>query len=223
MTTTPGYSHTQSGKLHWLMLLLGGASMIGSLMLPDLLREYQAHTMPGWSRMPNVVAVLLLVCGAICLLVAAAFARLRVSDTGERLLVQFGPLPLLWRSIRYADITSVERSRTRLVDGWGVHYVPGRGTTYNISGFECVKIAIGRRVLRIGTDDAEGLLAFLQMRLGERSGEATEAQTPAPNGDAEPSTAEASIDDGIPPGDMHATGDNAAASSDVSHQSRSDG
>jgi hypothetical protein len=83
-----------------------------------------------------------------------------------RLALRFGPLPVLRKTIRYAEITGVEIGRTTILDGWGVHYMPGRGWTYSIWGFTCVKLTLGRKVMRVGTDDAEGLVKFL----GERTG-----------------------------------------------------
>ena len=36
----------------------------------------------------------------------------------------------------------------------------------NLWGFACVKLTLGRKVIRVGTDDAEGLAKFL----GEKTG-----------------------------------------------------
>jgi hypothetical protein len=47
-----------------------------------------------------------------------------------------------------------------------VQYFLGRGWTYNIWGFGCVKLTLGRKVIRVGTDDADELAKFL----GEKSG-----------------------------------------------------
>jgi hypothetical protein len=46
--------------------------------------------------------------------------------------------------------------------GWGIHYVPGRGTTYNFWGFACVKLVVKGKGVRIGTDDAVQLAEFLR-------------------------------------------------------------
>ena len=69
---------------------------------------------------------------------------------------------LLRKRIRYADITGVEIGRTGIIDGWGIHYIPGRGWTYNLWGFDCVKLTLGRKIIRVGTDDAEDLVKFLR-------------------------------------------------------------
>ena len=62
-----------------------------------------------------------------------------------RLALRFGPLPVLRKTFRYADITGVEIGRTSVIDGWGIHYMPGRGWTYNLWGFNCVKLCWAER------------------------------------------------------------------------------
>ncbi len=109
-------------------------------------------------------AVALMVVGIAVLFVLAALvlASLTLRDEGQWLSVRFGPLPLLRRRIRYVQITSVEPGRTAIIDGWGVHYIIGRGWTYNIWGFACVKLTLGKKVIRLGTDDVNNLMHFLK-------------------------------------------------------------
>ena len=59
-----------------------------------------------------------------------------------------------------------EIGRTNIIDGWGIHYFPGRGWTYNIWGFDCVKLTLGRKIIRVGTDDAEELAKFIREKIG---------------------------------------------------------
>ena len=106
--------------------------------------------------------------GVVIVLVGTMFGYLRVWDDGDRLMVRYGPLPVFHAKIPYADMTAVEPDRSSLIDGWGIHYVPGRGWTYNLWGLDCVKIMRGDRITRIGTDDRENLAAFLQSRIGEQ-------------------------------------------------------
>jgi hypothetical protein len=77
-----------------------------------------------------------------------------------------GPLPVFSKTIRYADISAIEVGLTKIIDGWGIHYILGRGWTYNIWGFGCVKLTLGRKIIRVGTDDAEGLAKVV----GEKTG-----------------------------------------------------
>ena len=105
------------------------------------------------------IAGILALCGL-------AFGSLTISDEGEYLALRFGPLPVLRKTIRYADITGVEVGRTKIIDGWGIHYFPGRGWTYNVWGFACVKLTLGRKIIRVGTDDAEELAKFVREKSG---------------------------------------------------------
>ena len=79
--------------------------------------------------------------------------------------MQYGPLPWFRKAVPYTEITAVERGRSTLVDGWGIHWVPFRGWTYNLWGFDCAVLRLGSRIVRIGTDDAENLVAFLQEKI----------------------------------------------------------
>jgi hypothetical protein len=46
------------------------------------------------------------------------------------------------------------------VTSWDYH--ARAGETYNLWGFGCVKMTLSQRVVRVGTDDVEGLTAFFQ-------------------------------------------------------------
>ena len=96
--------------------------------------------------------------------VLARRAGLPVSDLADHLYVHFGPLALFRKRIAYSQITHVEPGRSSVIDGWGIHYVPGRGWTWNLWGFDCVVLTLGDRTLRIGTDDVRGLTEFLQAK-----------------------------------------------------------
>ena len=143
------YYHTQRGRFHWLLLLLGLAAAFGSIFLFEE------------SGPPVALAVglagLLMVGASLC------FAHLTVREEGKRLTVRFGPLDLVGTSVRYADIRSFRTARSRWIDGFGIHWLPGRGWIWNLWGFDCVELEVeGRRgPLRIGTDDLEGLARHL--------------------------------------------------------------
>lgn len=153
MTTdpdTPGYSHRQSAPLCLLLYAVAGLFLV-------LGRVLTGEPLLGW-LFPAV--------GALLAVVAASFHHLTVVDRGDRLAIRFGPLPLFRRTVRYADIGSVEAGRTLMVDGWGIHYSPRGGWVWNLWGRECVAIRFrAGGTLRIGTDDPEGLAAFLRSRL----------------------------------------------------------
>lgn len=140
-----GYNHTQKGPWKYLGYL------IAVMMVPLI-----------WTVSDEPLAVLL--SGGVVLLVlilTEGFSRLTIRDDGDRLGVFFGP-PAVWHThIAYRDIESVEPDRSTFLDGWGVHWVPGRGTTYNVWGFDCACVKTAKRTVRIGSDDVPRLVAFL--------------------------------------------------------------
>jgi hypothetical protein len=108
--------------------------------------------------------------GAVLMLLTAyCFRTLTVQDEGEHLAVRFGPWSVFRKAIAYRDITEVRRARSRVLDGWGIHYGPGRGWTFNLWGFDCVEMRVGSQAVRIGTDDPDGLVRFLQDRIASRT------------------------------------------------------
>jgi hypothetical protein len=149
----PEYEHTQWAPLCWLILIPGlAALLIGAVISQD----------------PNAVVPL---CLAAAILTTAAFSfrSLRVVDEGDRLAIRFGPLPLIRKRIAYEKIVDAAPDKTRLIDGWGIHWVPGRGWTYNLWGFDCVRLMLADgKTLRVGTDDPMGLSQFLQQRIAQR-------------------------------------------------------
>lgn len=144
-----GYEHVQRGGWQTVLFALAAVMTVGA-----------------WLARRDRTATIIVVCIAgIFLLCALVFGSLTVRDEGDRLALRFGPLPLLRKRIRYADITSVEAGRTSFIDGWGIHYILGRGWTYNIWGFGCVKLTLGKKVIRVGSDDVENLAAFLRTKI----------------------------------------------------------
>jgi len=159
----PSYEHTQTGGISWLLAGLG----LAFLALSAWVALGQPITPEGGEP---AAALAVGGAGALLLLSAAAFHRLRVRDGGEALEIAFGPLPLFARRVPYAAIRSVRPGRTSLIDGWGIHWVPWRGWTWNLSGFTCVVLELeGGRRLRIGTDDPGRLVAWLEARASLRS------------------------------------------------------
>ena len=139
------YNHTQYGRWHCILFAVALATLAGA---------WLARSVPPVVVITLAVAAILAFCGLV-------FGSLTIRDEGDWLALRFGPLPLLYKTIRYADITAVEVGRTTILDGWGIHYVFFRGWTYNLWGFGCVKLTLGRKTIRVGTDDAEELAKFL--------------------------------------------------------------
>jgi hypothetical protein len=144
------YEKTQYAPLHYILLALAVTLLMGA-----------------WVARAEPAAVIVLVgVAATLVLVALMFGSLTVRDEGDCLALRYGPLPAFRKQIRYTDITAVEPGRTSIIDGWGIHYLPGRGTTYNLWGFGCVKLSLGRKVIRVGSDDVENLVTFLRGKIG---------------------------------------------------------
>ena len=105
--------------------------------------------------------------GLLIGLLAPCFHNLTVADQGDVLSIHFGPVPLFASTVNYADIEQVEVGRTTILDGWGIHYSLRGGWVWNLWGRDCVVVQFKKGgVLRIGTDDAEGLAGFLTTRTG---------------------------------------------------------
>ena len=147
------YNHTQNAPLYLILVGVAIPMFIG-----------------GWLFPEQLVQVILLSSGGLMFLLAQCFGKLTVSDEIDRIVISFGPLPLFRRRVFYADIESVERSRTTILDGWGIHLSPSGGWTWNLWGFDCVDVYFkkGRKV-RIGTDDPDGLESFLKQRVSREA------------------------------------------------------
>ena len=143
------YAHTQRAPLHF--IIDGTAAIL---------------FVAAWlSRGDPVIAPILVVSGCVVVVFALSFRYLAVVDEGDTIVLRYGPLPLFRRSIPYAEISSVTAGKSSLIDGWGIHYVPGRGWTYNLWGFDCAVVDQGGKIIRIGSDDVENLVDFLNRRI----------------------------------------------------------
>ena len=146
----PRYSHTQKAPLCLLIYALAVLFVALGWFVQD------APPIP-WLFPPI---------GLLMLVLAASIHHLSVVDQGDKMAVSFGPMPLMRTTIPYCEIKSVERGRTLLLDGWGIHMSIRGGWVWNIWGRDCVVIHLKSGVIRIGTDDAENLANFLTQRIG---------------------------------------------------------
>jgi hypothetical protein len=117
------------------------------------------------SRSNSAASIILSFCAVVMILAGLCVGYLIVRDEGDFLALRFGPLPIFRRLIAFSKITAVEPSRSTVFDGWGIHYIPGRGMTYNLWGFDCVKMRVDNRTIRVGTDDVQGLVRFLKEKV----------------------------------------------------------
>ena len=150
----PRYEHTQTSPLHLILSAVAAVLLI----------------IAWFSRDPGPRLVLMAV-AAVIMALALCFQRLTVRDEGTHLGIRYGPLPLFKFRIAYGQMTAVSAARSGWLDGWGIHYFPGRGIIYNLWGFDCVRVQMGAKTVRIGSDDVPGLVRFLRSRLGNAPGD----------------------------------------------------
>jgi hypothetical protein len=114
------YQHTQKSPL-CLILLVTACAQLG---------------LAAWFlRVAFTPAIILGTASLLTSLLTFCFRQLTVRDEGEHLAIRYGPLPVFRCRIPYSRIIAVEAGRSSLIDGWGIHYFPGRGTIYNLWGF----------------------------------------------------------------------------------------
>ena len=96
------------------------------------------------------------------------FNRLTVSVGQYRVDLAFGwGLPR--RTIPLDDITAVHQVRTPRWSGYGIRRIP-KGWLYNVAGRDAVEVTLtSGKIVRIGTDDPEGLLGALSDNLAGRT------------------------------------------------------
>ncbi len=143
------YEHTQRAPLNLLLHAIGVGTLVGAWLIED----------------PEVSTPIAIFSGFFFLL-GLSFRQLTCRDEGDYLRIRFGPLPLFRRKLLYSEMEKVEPSRSSWKDGWGIHLSSRGGWVWNIWGYDCVDIdSAGGKKLRIGTDDREGLAAFLSSRI----------------------------------------------------------
>ena len=141
------YAHTQRGRFTWILLGIGVVELSVAFVVK-----------------PAGPQLLLGASGLLFLFLSQCFANLTVRDDGERMLIAFGPLRFVRRGIRYDDVVSFRRARSRIIDGWGIHWSPTHGWIWNIDGRDCVEVLLRGGRFRVGTDDPGGLVKHLSER-----------------------------------------------------------
>jgi len=147
----PFYEHRQTGWPMRIGLLAGAALFVGMTALGDL-RESPSSQ------------VLLLLGAMLAVAIGWLWSSLTVRITDDALRLQFG-LGLPRKTVPLADLESVEVTRTRFFDGWGVRRTR-RGWLYNVSGFDAVLLRRkSGKALLVGTDEPRKLKAALERAL----------------------------------------------------------
>ena len=143
------YQHTQRAPLHWILYLPAGGLFFVAWQI----------------RLESQLSIVFGLVGFLLIVLAISFKELTVREKDDHLEVRFGPLRIFGTDIRFSEITDVEIGKTKLIDGWGIHYVPFRGWALNLWGFNCVKITRKTSVIRIGSDDVEQLTEVVARRV----------------------------------------------------------
>ncbi|NBR06066.1 MAG: hypothetical protein EBT92_09880 [Planctomycetes bacterium] len=150
----PKYDHIQKSPLHLILHVIG---------------TFQLVFATSFLALTNLIlpVMIFFFSGIIVLIFAFGFQYLHVVDQGDYLTIHFGslPLPMCNRKLIYKNIIKVEIGRTLFLDGWGIHYSIRGGWVWNIWGRDCVVVYCKKEILRIGTNDAEQLSAFLKTKI----------------------------------------------------------
>jgi hypothetical protein len=121
-------------------------------------------TVIGDLRDSPYAQVVLLLGAMLAVTIGWLWSSLTVRIADDALRVQFG-LGLPRKTVPLADLESAEVTRTRFVDGWGVHRTR-RGWLYNVSGFDAVLLRRkDGKALLVGTDEPRKLKAALDRAL----------------------------------------------------------
>lgn len=136
------YRHTQTAWYPVIILGLVIAAVLPSAVLID--------------EVPTIGRVALVAFVVVMAAVLLVFRRLTVEIAAE-ITVFFG-----WgwprRRVDPATVTAQRIVRNRWWYGWGIRWIP-HGTLWNLFGLDAVELQLADgRVLRIGTDDPEGLV-----------------------------------------------------------------
>jgi hypothetical protein len=137
------YEHCQFAKTLLITLFIG---VVLCLAVAGILPEGADITL-------GLAAIL-----AVC---ALLFSSLTVEVTDQHLRWRFGP-GLIRKQVLLADIDHAEVTRTKVIEGWGIH-LTSRGWLYNVSGFQAVAIRLktGKQFL-LGSDEPEKLVMALR-------------------------------------------------------------
>lgn len=144
------YQHTQYSRWHYLFFLLPATAFLCAWLL-----RAEGPLVSGGAMLM----------GVLFLMVACGFQHMTVTDDGNCMRVRYGPLPLFGWTFDHKDIVDVTVGQTSFIDGWGIHYIPFRGWTLNLIGFECVVLHFENKTVRIGTNDSAGLASYLKSKL----------------------------------------------------------
>ena len=149
---TPSYSHSQTMWLLWIAL-------------PPVTLTAGLAAWEQGSRSGLWVVALVTLSQVLLLLV---LGRLTIELDQERIVWRFGYLGWPRWELALRDVLSAEVVRTTALEGWGIRRTR-LGMLYNASGFGAVALHLeDGRLVRLGSDEADRLAAFIGARLPPR-------------------------------------------------------
>lgn len=147
------YRHTQIG---WTIIALVGAAIVAEVIVAAVLASQSTIALALSGAVAAVLAVFL-----------ALFSTLTVTVDGAAVRLAFG-LDLLRREVLLEEVVAARRVRNSWVAGWGVRVIP-HGRLYNVGGLDAVELELDSgRVVRVGSDEPDALLAAVQRALRAR-------------------------------------------------------
>jgi hypothetical protein len=147
----PHYRHTQIG---WAVIIpaIGVAALTAALL-----------------ELGHVTLFVPVVMGALLVALLVLFAWLTVTVDDEAVDLRFG-LRGFHQRTPLSEIAAADAVRNSWLAGWGIRVIPG-GRLYNVSGLDAVRLRLtDGRVVRVGTDEPEVLLAAVKAALARTRG-----------------------------------------------------
>jgi hypothetical protein len=153
MTMSQQYRHTQVG---WTIIVLVVAAVVAEILLVVVLAPDSTLALSLSGALAAILAVTLIL-----------FSTLTVTVDDGAVRLAFG-LDALRREVSLDQIAEARRVRNAWYSGWGVRVIPN-GRLYNVGGLDAVELQLDNgRVVRVGTDEPDVLLAAVQRALRER-------------------------------------------------------
>jgi hypothetical protein len=144
------YRHTQIG---WTIVVIVAAALIVEVIVAAIVSSESTAALAPAGAVAAVLAVVL-----------AIFSTLTVTVDDVAVRLAFG-LNVLRREVRLDEVTAVRKVRNSWAAGWGVRVIP-HGRLYNVGGLDAVELELDNgRVVRVGTDEPDELLAAVRQAL----------------------------------------------------------
>jgi len=120
------------------------------------------------AALDGLPAPVVLVAVAIVGVVMWLFHSLAVEVDADAVRLAFGP-GLLRKRIPMAEVHAVRVVRNPWWSGWGIRWMPGRWTMWNVSGFDAVELDLeGGKRFRVGTDQPHALARAIERAVRAR-------------------------------------------------------